>query len=146
MAAGLSIREADFETFKQAFDEEAARQLDEEALQGVIESDGELLSSDLNLHLAECLRSAGPWGQHFPEPLFDGKFAVDNWKIVGERHLKMQLVPVESGEVIDAIAFNADAEQLGSGEGMIHAAYRLDVNSFRNRKTAQLIIEYFEPA
>ena len=138
------IREADFETFKQAFDEEAGRQLDEEALQGVIESDGELAPPDINLDLAECLRNAGPWGQHFPEPLFDGEFEVDNWRVVGERHLKMQLLPADSDQPVDAIAFNADAKQLEAGDGFIRAAYRLDVNSFRNKKTAQLIVEYFE--
>jgi len=144
MAAGLTLREADFELFKQAFDEEAGRQLDEQALQGIIESDGELAPDQLNLQLAECLRNAGPWGQHFPEPLFDGEFQVDNWRVVGERHLKMQLVAAESEQVLDAIAFNTDADQLAAADGFIRAAYRLDVNSFRNKKTAQLIIEYFE--
>jgi single-stranded-DNA-specific exonuclease len=144
MAAGLSLLEADFERFKQAFDEEAGRQLDEQALQGIIESDGELAPEEMNLQLAECLRNGGPWGQHFPEPLFDGEFEVDNWRVVGERHLKMQLAPAESEQLLDAIAFNVDASQLEATEGFIRAAYRLDVNSFRNKKTAQLIVEYFE--
>lgn len=144
MAAGLSLRAADFETFRKAFDEEAARQLDEDALQGIIESDGELSADDIGLDLAECLRNAGPWGQHFPEPVFDGEFEVSNWRVVGEKHLKMQLLSADCDEPLEAIAFNADQAQLEATEGFIRAAYRLDVNSFRNRKTAQLVIDYFE--
>lgn len=144
MAAGLSLHEKDFEKFQQAFVEEAGRQLDDKALQGVIESDGELGADEMNIQLAECLRTAGPWGQHFPEPVFDGEFEVDNWKVVGEKHLKMQLRSADSDNVIDAIAFNAEAESLESTDGFIHAAYRLDINCFRNQKKAQLIVEYFE--
>ncbi len=144
MAAGLSLREADFERFRQAFEEEATRQLDEDALQGIIESDGELAAEDINLQLAECLRRAGPWGQHFPEPVFDGEFEVSNWRVVGEKHLKMQLMSADSDAPLEAIAFNADQALIEASDGFIRAAYKLDVNSFRNRRTAQLVIEYFE--
>ena len=144
MAAGLSIKESDFEIFKQAFDQVANDQLSDDALQGVIESDGELSAEELNLQLAEDLRAAGPWGQHFPEPTFDGEFEVTDWRVVGERHLKMQLASPDSDQLIDAIAFNMDASLLEPCDGFIRAAYRLDVNSFRNKKTAQLIVEYFE--
>ena len=144
MAAGLTLKEADFELFKQAFDEEASRQLTEQALQGVIESDGELNAEEINLQLAEYLRNAGPWGQQFPEPVFDGEFEVGEWRVVGEKHLKMQLLSADGGDPVDAIAFNADASELEATDGYIRAAYRLDVNNFRNKKTAQLIVEYFE--
>jgi len=144
MAAGLSIKELDFETFKQAFNQIANKQLSDEALQGVIESDGELDAAEINLQLAEDLRAAGPWGQFFSEPTFDGEFEVADWRVVGERHLKMQLASPDSDQLIDAIAFNMDASLLEQSDGFIRAAYRLDVNSFRNKKTAQLIVEYFE--
>ncbi len=144
MAAGLTLKESGFEEFKQAFNNEALLQLSDEALQGVIDSDGELESNDINLQLAESIRQAGPWGQNFPEPTFDGDFEVANWRVVGEKHLKMQLVSAESDALIDAIAFNTEASQLEESDGFIHAAYRLDVNEFRNKKTAQLIVEYFE--
>jgi len=144
MAAGLTIKESDFEIFKQAFNQIASEQLSDEALQGVIESDGELNAADINLQFAEELRVAGPWGQHFSEPVFDGEFEVTDWRVVGERHLKMQLATADSIELIDAIAFNMDASLLEECDGFIHAAYRLDVNSFRNKKSVQLMIEYFE--
>jgi single-stranded-DNA-specific exonuclease len=68
----------------------------------------------LNLELAEQLRAAGPWGQRFPEPLFDGVFVVKSQRIVGEKHLKLRLgLPGEILHMqIEAIAFNVDTSDL----------------------------------
>jgi len=144
MAAGMSINKTDYEKFEKAFDAEVKNQLDDDALQGVIESDGELKGDDFGLQLAESIRNAGPWGQCFLEPTFDGDFEVIDWRVVGEKHLKMELQSPDAEQPISAIAFNAPAERLQAGDGYIHAAYRLDVNEFRNKKSAQLIVEYFE--
>ena len=143
-AAGLSLTEQNLQAFRQAFEIECGRLLRESDLIGVIESDGELQVNDFNLELAECLRAAGPWGQHFPEPMFDGEFEIIDWKIVGEKHAKLQLLPMEADEPLDAIAFNADLEKLQQADGYIRAAYKLDVNEFRNQRKVQLVIEYFE--
>ena len=144
MAAGLSVKAANFDAFKQAFQDECDRLLDNDALQGVIESDGELMAEDMTLELAECLRNGGPWGQHFPEPVFDGEFEVVDWRVVGEKHIKMQLATAESETLLDGIAFNVAADYMEATDGFIRAAYRLDVNSFRNKNTVQLMIIYFE--
>jgi len=144
MAAGMSINKADFEDFKTKFNEEVNKQLDDDALQGVIESDGELQGEDFGLSLAEELRNSGPWGQGFVEPTFDGDFEVVDWRVVGEKHLKMELQSPEAEQPISAIAFNMPASLLQESDGYIHAAYRLDVNEFRNKKSAQLIVEYIE--
>jgi len=144
MAAGMSINKDDFEKFKSKFNEEVSKQLDDDALQGVIESDGELQGDEFNLTLAEALRNSGPWGQGFVEPTFDGDFEVIDWRVVGEKHLKMELQSADAEQSISAIAFNAPASLLQESDGYIRAAYRLDVNEFRNNKTAQLIVEYME--
>jgi len=111
----------------------------------VIESDGELSGGDLNLALAEAIRNAGPWGQSFSEPVFDGEFEVIDWRVVGEKHIKMELQAEDADKPISAIAFNSPASKMQQSDGFIRAAYRLDVNEFRNRKSAQLMIEYYEP-
>lgn len=144
MAAGLSLDKVQFEMFETAFNTEVEKQINSEALQGVIESDGELQGEDLNLTLAEAIREAGPWGQGFVEPTFDGEFEVVDWRVVGEKHLKMELQSEDAEQPISAIAFNVPASKLEESEGFIRAAYRLDVNEFRNKKTAQLVVEYFE--
>jgi len=146
MAAGLSLAETDIDEFTSAFDVEVRRHLGKDDLRGVIYSDGQLQGENLSLELAEQLRSAGPWGQGFPEPTFDGAFTIRQSRIVGEKHLKLVLEPesdVQSSP-IDAIAFNTLPEDLPDDSGSIQCAYRLDVNEFRGQRTVQMIVEHIE--
>ena len=145
MAAGLTIAEEDYELFTKSFDEEVRRHLCEDDLQGVVMSDGELLESEFSMTTAEELRYAGPWGQTFQEPVFDGVFNVINKRIVGEKHLKLSLQPVDSKLEIDAIAFNVTDEEWPEHTLKANVAYRLDVNVFRGNKNLQLMVEHIEP-
>jgi single-stranded-DNA-specific exonuclease len=140
MAAGLSISKDNFEAFKQAFEQEVAALLSADELEEIVETDGSIDPGHMSLETAEIIGSAGPWGQHFPEPVFDNQFELLEWKIVGEKHLKMQLKHDEGGKPVNAIAFNTLAEDLPSLE-KIHVAYRLNVNEFRNNRSLQLIID-----
>ena len=94
MAAGMTLPREAYEDFSAAFVEEVARHARDVHLQAVIESDGELAASDFQLDLATELRFAGPWGQHFPEPVFDGYFQVVSQRLVGEKHLKLSLIHI----------------------------------------------------
>jgi single-stranded-DNA-specific exonuclease len=144
MAAGLSLERARFDEFRAAFDVEVRRHLSAGDLRGVISSDGPLEPADIGLALARELRRAGPWGQGFPEPVFDGAFEVMSSRIVGESHLKLSLRAEDGTEPVDAIAFNA-LEYWPEDAKVVRLAYKLDVNSFRGRETAQLVVEYAEP-
>ncbi|MBM7343585.1 single-stranded-DNA-specific exonuclease RecJ [Pantoea coffeiphila] len=143
MAAGLSLEEAKFDEFRQRFADLVADLLDAESLQGVVWSDGELMAQELTLPTAELLRDAGPWGQAFPEPTFDGKFKLLQQKLVGERHLKVMLEPLGGGPLLDGIAFNIDTA-LWPDPSVRHVelAYKLDVNEFRGNRNVQLIIDH----
>ena len=140
MAAGLSLAEDNYAVFAQAFDEEISRHLTQDDLAGVVYSDGELSDRELSLDTAQLLRDASPWGQGFPEPVFEGNFDVLSHRVVGQRHMKMMLRPLGGENEIDAIAFNTP--ELPEPCRQLHMAYRLDVNEYRGRVTAQLIIEY----
>jgi len=140
MAAGLSLPRAHFETFRTAFAEEVARHLGADDLTGKVLTDGELLAEDMTMELAQSLRAAGPWGQGFPEPLFDGLFEVLGSRIVGEKHLRLTLRQPQ-GRSIEAIAFNRAALQPSAGS-RVEAAYRLDINSYQGNQTLQLVVEY----
>ena len=145
MAAGLTLNGADLERFAQLFDKEVEQQLQGQGLEQVIQSDGELTSEDISYELARLIKSVSPWGQHFPEPLFDGGFRLVNWREVGQSHAKMILTPQDSTDQIDAIAFNQVAAlQEERAARTIHAAYRLDINEYRGFSKVQLIIEHFE--
>lgn len=143
MAAGLTIAESQLEAFSVAFDTAVRQVLDEDALQGVLLSDGELQTYELTLETAEILRAGGPWGQQFPEPTFDGTFRLLHQKLVAGKHLKMIVEPLAGGSVIDAIAFNVDLKLWPDASvQQIELVYRLDVNEFRGNRSVQLMVEH----
>lgn len=146
MAAGLSLPESRLEDFSRLFAECATRWLGEEVGQHRWMSDGELDDEALTLETASLLREATPWGQAFPEPLFDGVFELLGHRIVGEKHLKMQLSAPGSGKVVEAIAFNAALDDWPAGPvPAVQLVYRLDVNHFRGESRLQLLVDALRP-
>lgn len=142
MAAGLSIASSHYNEFQQAFDEEARRVLTEDDLRGEILSDGPLMADELDLPFAQVLRDAGPWGQGFPEPVFDNELEVLDQRIVGEKHLKLVFGIPGTNRVIDGIAFNIDlAAWPNKAATRVWLAYRLDINEFRGVQSPQLMVE-----
>ncbi len=147
MAAGMSLAKAEYGRFAEAFDAIVAELTSPEQLTAAVYSDGELTTQDLSLERAELLRSAGPWGQNFPEPLFHGRFKLVQQRIVGARHLKMVLAPEQGGEpVFDAIAFNIDTDVWPNpATEYVELVYKLDSNLFRERLSLQLMVEHLRP-
>lgn len=148
MAAGLSIREEYFADFQHLFNQTIADWLDEEHLQGIIWTDGELNSNEFNLETAKLIKSVGTWGQGFPEPCFDGEFKILDQRAIGQNknHLKMLLEPKQGGVLLDAIAFNIDTRlypDLSIKQARL--AYKLDINEFRGNRSLQLLVDYIEP-
>lgn len=143
MAAGLSIEADRFDEFQLCFGELIGEWLDASMLEGIIWTDGELENAMLTLDTAEQLRNGGPWGQSFPEPIFDGSFKILQQRLVGERHLKLMVEPAGGGVMIDGIAFNIDTTQWPDAsikEATI--AYKLDINEFRGNRSIQLMIQH----
>ena len=146
MAAGLSLEEARFEEFQQRFGELVTEWLDPALLQGEVVSDGPLAAAEMSMEVAQMLRDAGPWGQMFPEPLFDGRFRLLQQRLVGERHLKVMVEPVGGGPLLDGIAFNVDTSIWpDNGVREVQLAYKLDINEFRGNRSLQLIIDHLWP-
>jgi len=144
MAAGLSLALAHLERFAAEFDAVARNRLDADLLERVLWSDGELEPSDLCFELATALRYAGPWGQAFPEPLFDNVFSVESWRVVGEQHLRLNLVIDGRAERIEAMMFNA-------GDAMppparVRAVYQLDVDEWNGTERLRLLVRHLEAA
>ncbi|PCI48638.1 MAG: single-stranded-DNA-specific exonuclease RecJ [Moraxellaceae bacterium] len=145
MAAGLTIRRSQFEQFREAFDEEVKRHLKEDDLKGVVWSDGELTADEINMPVANLIRSGGPWGQAFPEPVFDGLFQLVKQRIVGEKHLKLVLGLPNSNQIVDAIAFNVDTDVWPNQSAQqVRVAYQLDINEYRGRRSVQLLVQHLE--
>lgn len=145
MAAGLTLKTEDYQTFAEAFDREARRLLTKEALQSCLITDGQLTAGELTLETAELLRNAGPWGQNFPEPLFEGVFTLKEQRLVGGKHLKLVLVAEGSEEWLDAIWFNVDTGRWpNNAVERVRVVYRLDINEFRGRRRVQLMVQYLD--
>jgi single-stranded-DNA-specific exonuclease len=147
MAAGLTLKRAQFERFAAAFGEEVGRWLSPAQMRGVLESDGELSPAELNLETALALRDGGPWGQGFPEPLFDGEFEIVESRVVGQRHLKFWARPAPVSQPIEGIAFGYFAESgtpaVGRGS-RVRMAYRLETSDFGGSLKAELKAETVE--
>ena len=143
MAAGLSLQPDMLGEFTSAIEEVAARRVDDEALRRVLHTDGELESQYLSIDSAAAIRAGGPWGQGFPEPMFDGEFAIRSWRWLKDIHLSLQL-EAPDGMAVEAIAFNSEFTEPESG-GRIRAAYRLSVNDYFGDSRLQLIVEHCEP-
>ena len=145
MAAGLTLHPAQYERFKVCFAEYAEQQLSAEQLQQTLLTDGELTTDDLSLALAQVLRFASPWGQHFPEPRFEGEFILLDQRLVGQKHLKMALQVAGTEPVIDVIFFGVDT-RIWPNERCrrVRAVYRLDVNRYAGRARVQLMVDHLQ--
>ena len=142
MAAGLTIAESALDDFKKTAAQQMRRLYPEADFSGAIVTDGPLPGSAINLDFARSLRDAGPWGSAFPEPLWSGEFSVVEQRTVGENHLKLRVKPSAGGNVVDAIAFNQAGPVY---RGVVHLAYKLDVNEFRGIENPQLLVEQIAP-
>ena len=147
MAAGLTIHPKAFPEFREALVNEVSKHIDLSQCKGELLSDGSLQSVELNLDLANLLQQSGPWGQQFPEPLFDNVFEILDQRIVGQNHLKLTLAHEQGSQPIDAIAFNIDLKAWPNHRARyLHAAYKLDINEYNGRTKMQLIIASMQAA
>lgn len=145
-AAGLQIEQQHFEKFSEIFDKSVMKRVSPDMFTNNIMSDGELSGEELSLSLAYLLRETTPWGQQFPEPLFDGQFKILDQRLVGSKHLKLSLLAENCSRPFNAIMFNVNLNDWpNEGCEQIQAAYRLDINEYQGQQNLQLIVEYLEP-
>lgn len=144
MAAGLTIEKHLLNQFEKIFNDTVSAKITAMELEHCLISDGELLPEEFSVEVGDLLRDAGPWGQAFPEPVFDDTFTIIEQRIVGDKHLKLRLS--KHDKLIDAIAFFVNLNEWPNHRCQtIHAVYRLDINEYKGRRTLQLIIDYMEP-
>jgi single-stranded-DNA-specific exonuclease len=127
--------------FEQALQQQATRLLDPALLGAEVTSDGELQTHEFDIAHARLLRDGGPWGQGYPEPLFDGEFEVLRWRVVGERHLKLELALAGGKHALGKL----DAIEFGGWNGMpppprVRIAFRLEPDGYRGGDAIQLVV------
>ena len=136
-AAGVTIDEADFPRFRELFAAVADELLAEDDLTRTLHTDGTLESGYFSLETARLLENE-IWGQGFPAPLFEGRFTVEQQRVLKEKHLKLHLKA--GGLRFEAIQFNF-AETPGDE---VRAAYRLSVNEYNGVQSVQLMVEHLQ--
>jgi len=145
-AAGLSLKTRNLERFREAFS--AAVDAHSDGDDGnVVYSDGGLTDEELSIDFAGLLRHSGPWGQQFPEPVFDDEFEVLESRTVGGDHLKLRVRKKEGGRIVDAISFYHEetVDRAGMARG-VRMIYKLDVNEYRGARKPQLIVQHMLPS
>ena len=146
MAVGLTIREENFEQFKNCFEELINTKLIKTSLEPIIETDGEIDGKDFNYAIAKHIKEAGPWGEGFAEPIFDGEFIIHQQRLFAEKHLRLVLEPQKGGPVIEGILFNANLQQWPDQSlKNVKIVYHLMVDEFRGNQMAKLLIRYLWP-
>jgi len=146
MAAGLTLKRSNFTAFQEVFADLVNERLANVDLSHTLYTDGELTLTDFSCELVKLLQQAGPWGQGFPEPLFDGVFNVKSQRLVGEKHLKLNLTIPGTEREIDAIYFNIDPKLWPNREcKKAQVVYRLDINEYNGLARLQLVVEHLEP-
>jgi len=144
MAAGLTLERGNLDRFARCFDEEVERWAGNCPAADAVETDGELSVWEIALETAHALRAGGPWGQAFPEPCFDGLFAIRNARVVADRHLKMWVEVPRTGRSFDAIAFNhiEEGSEFTPPQGDVQLVYRLDINEYQGERRLQLLVDH----
>lgn len=141
MAAGLTIHHENLDAFRSALEQAIQQQSEPELFLRHNYTDGQLEHDCFSLDFAALLRDSGPWGQHFPEPVFDGEFIVVQKRVLAEKHLKLVLQAVAGTAVVDAIAFNVEQSVLQQDAERVQLLYKLDINEYRGNSNLQLIVE-----
>jgi single-stranded-DNA-specific exonuclease len=145
MAAGLTLEKKTLDVFRHVFERAVVDVLGSEYTPEALLSDGYLADDDLGIEFADLLRASGPWGQRFPEPVFDDQFEVVQQRTVGSRHLKLRVRRTQGKRILDAIAFGYfDNHTTPPTAASLHLVYRLDVNKYQGTRTPQLIIEHIQ--
>ena len=143
MAAGLGLGQTELPAFEAAFRQHAEATLDPATLQAELATDGGLEPHEFDIATARALRDGGPWGQGFPEPVFDGEFDVAGWRQVGERHLKLELAGIGHGR-LGAIEFGGWRGE--APPSRVRIAFRLEPDDYRGGEAVQLVVVHREPA
>lgn len=141
-AAGLTLKKENFAEFKQVF-EVLIGAMDEDLFTATLWTDGELPASAFHIETVDLLQNLSPWGQKFPQPIFDGVFKIMDYRWLKDVHLKLR-VALENGQVVDAIAFNAADKYDFDPMKDTRLVYELDKNVFNGNISLQMRIIHLE--
>lgn len=151
-AAGCQIASHNFMRFAELLEEAIKIQLKEETPLPRLETDGQL--PHFNLSILDEINQLEPFGRKWPKPQFNGRFYINNLRVIGQagQHLSLNLQPEDQNITINAVFFNAlehsqTLRNLSYGQNdLVEVVYQPSLNSYMGRNSLQLRISYITPA
>lgn len=156
MAAGMSIKEEDYDSFDSILNEKAG--LSKVDLQKKISIDFQQNISELDMGFINQLEKLGPFGKANPRPkLADKGVNILNFSLIGKNKNVLKVNFEKNSRVMEGISFVKAAEtyealQKAFASNLVYEVnnhkknyvdliYRPDINSFRGEEKIQLRIE-----
>lgn len=141
-AAGLTLKEENYEAFKQKFEAVVKATIDENMLTPEVKVDMKIDLNYIDNRLLRIIKQLQPFGPGNMTPVFmtDNLKDTGYGKCVGEddKHLKLK-VTQDGSTKVDAIGFNlGNKRNLISNKKQFKAVYSLDENVWQGRTSLQL--------
>ncbi|WP_459210123.1 single-stranded-DNA-specific exonuclease RecJ [Aquimarina rhabdastrellae] len=142
-AAGLTLKEEQYEGFKQKFEEVVKNTIDTQLLTPEVTIDTRLDFDSITPKFFRILKQFAPFGPDNMTPVFMSENVYDTGFARGvgedEKHLKCKLYQEENTSSFNAIGFNiGDKLNLLEGKQKVKATYVIDENVWRDVTSIQL--------
>ncbi len=140
LAAGLSIDRENFEEFKKEMNKHALLAFENFDFSKSLEIDCEVSSDEISIDSVNEIAMLEPFGLSNPVPLFTTKnMIIASMVSIGDnKHTKITLK--KNGKYFIALYFGRPANSLPYVEGdVVDVVFNMDINTFRNQQTVQLI-------
>ena len=142
-AAGLTLKESDFESFKNQFERVVSETITPDLLVPEISIDAEIDFSDIDDKLIRILKQFEPFGPENMTPVFIARHLTDSGygKAIGqdEEHLRLFVKQQPEGKGYAAIGFGL-AKKIGLTQNQKHfdAVFSIDENEWNGTVSHQL--------
>ncbi|MFI1770668.1 single-stranded-DNA-specific exonuclease RecJ [Thalassobellus citreus] len=142
-AAGLTLKEENYEAFKQAFEDEVSKTIDRNLLTPEIKIDTLIELDDITPKFYRILKQFAPFGPSNMTPVFMTENLIDTGygKCVGEdkTHLRLTVTQAEASTKIVCIGFSmGDKFDIISEKKPFSAVYSIDKNEWQGNVSLQL--------
>lgn len=147
LAAGLTLRMADLETFRERLNAVAHEALETCDLRPRLRIDAELLLDEIDAELLEGLDGLEPYGQGNPAPLFITR-GVDvlDARAVGRDEHHLKLFVCQGDRPVDCIGFGLGHLKKTLQRGMmVDICHSPEINEFNGMRGIQLRLEAIRP-
>ena len=143
-AAGLTIKEENYNKFKEAFERIVSQTIDKELLEQRINIDLEIKLEDVSSIFFETLKRFAPFGPENMTPVFLSKgVKAKEFRVVGDgSHLRIVLTNIEETVSFVAIGFGlAEKKTLLKKGQPFDIVYQLEENIWNGRASIQMRIK-----